>query len=61
MGEEHCIEDLNDVGYRSLGKMFQGSVRNTFGAWPLLTLRPLMASWTSSGVVNSGSLARVRK
>jgi len=33
MGEEHSIEDLNEQGYRSLGKMFQGSVRDTVGAW----------------------------
>jgi len=29
MGEEHCIEYLNQEGYRSLGKLFQGSVWNT--------------------------------
>jgi hypothetical protein len=24
MGEEHSVEDLNEEGYRSLRKMFQG-------------------------------------
>jgi len=38
MGEEHCIEVLKEEGYRSLGKMFQGSVRNTVGAWRLIDL-----------------------
>ena len=32
MGEKHCIEDLNQEGYRSLGKMLQGPVRNTVQA-----------------------------
>ena len=38
MGEEHSIEDPNEEGYRSLGKMFQGSVRNTVGTWRLVDL-----------------------
>jgi hypothetical protein len=29
MGEENCDEDLDQEGYRSLGKMLQGSVRYT--------------------------------
>jgi len=27
VGEEDCVEDLDQEGYRSLGKMLQGSVR----------------------------------
>ena len=38
MSEEHSIEDLNEKGYRSLGKTFQGSVRNTVGTWRLVEL-----------------------
>ena len=38
MGEEHSIEDLNEKRYRSLGKMFQGSIRNTVGTWRLVDL-----------------------
>jgi hypothetical protein len=30
MGEEHCVEDLNQDGYRSLGKMLQGPTRGRF-------------------------------
>ena len=52
MGEEHCNEDLDQEGYSSLGKMLQGPVRDTVRALALLTLRPLMASWTSSGLRN---------
>ena len=29
MGEENCIEDLGQEGYRSLVKMLQGPVRYT--------------------------------
>ena len=29
MGEENCIEDPDQLGYRSLGKIFQGSVLYT--------------------------------
>jgi hypothetical protein len=32
MGEENCIEDPDQEGYRSLGKMLQGSVRYTVWA-----------------------------
>ena len=28
-GEENCVEDLDQKGYHSLGKMLQGSVRYT--------------------------------
>ena len=35
--EEHCIEDLNPEGYRSLGKMLQGPVRDTVRARRLFT------------------------
>ena len=38
MGAEHSIEDPNEEGYRSLGKMFQGSVRNTYDTWSLVDL-----------------------
>jgi hypothetical protein len=29
MDESNCVEDLDQEGYRSLGKMFQGSVLYT--------------------------------
>jgi len=32
MGEEMCDEDLDQEGYRSLGKTLQGSVRYTLWA-----------------------------
>jgi hypothetical protein len=38
MGEEHCIEDLDQEEYRSLGKMLQGPVRETFRARRLAEL-----------------------
>jgi hypothetical protein len=38
MGENHSFEDLNEEGYPSLGKMFQGSVKNTVGTWRLVDL-----------------------
>ena len=38
MGEEHCIEDLDQEGYRSLGKMIQGPVRDTVRARYLVVL-----------------------
>ena len=44
MGEEDCVEDPDQEGYRSLGKMLQGSVLYTFGPGVLPTLRPLIAS-----------------
>ena len=40
MGGEHCIEDLNQEGYRSLGKMLQGSVRDTVRGRRLNELKP---------------------
>jgi len=27
MGEEKCVEDVEQEGYRSLGKMLKGSIR----------------------------------
>jgi len=38
MGEEHCIEVLNQEEYRSLGKMLQGPVRDTVRARRLVVL-----------------------
>ena len=38
MGEEHSIEDPSEEGYRSLGKMFQGYLRNAVGTWRLVDL-----------------------
>ena len=38
MGEEYCIEDLNQKGYRSPGKMLQGPVMNTVRARRLVDL-----------------------
>jgi len=61
MGDENCVEDLDQEGYRSLEKMLQGSVRYSIWARVLPTLGPLMASRTSSGLVNLGLLAGVRK
>jgi hypothetical protein len=46
MGEENCIENLGHEGYRSLGKMLQGPVRDTVGAWSLADLE------TSDGFLN---------
>ena len=61
MGEEHSIEDPNKEGYRSLGKMFQGSVRNTVGTWRLVDLETPDGFLNLIRVVNSGSLAGVKK
>jgi hypothetical protein len=46
MGEENCVEDLDQEGYHSLGKMLQGSVRYT--VWP----RSLNDLETPDGFVN---------
>ena len=61
MIEEHCIEVVNQEGYRSRGKMFQGSVRNTFRAWRLVDLETPDGFLDLVRLVNSGSLAGVRK
>jgi hypothetical protein len=42
------------------GRCFKALFGIPFGPGTLLTLRPLMASWTSSRLVNLGSLAGVR-
>jgi hypothetical protein len=44
MDEENCVQDPDDKGYRSLGKLFQGSVRYTVWAKNLADLEPLTAS-----------------
>jgi hypothetical protein len=46
MGEEDCIEDVDQEGYRSLGKMLQGSVRYIVWASSLADLE------TPDGFVN---------
>jgi len=38
MGEENCVEDLDEDGYHSLGKMLQGSVHVTVWARRLTEL-----------------------
>jgi hypothetical protein len=38
MGEENCVEDLYQEGYRSLGNMLQGPVRYTVCARNLTEL-----------------------
>jgi hypothetical protein len=38
MGEENCVEHPDQKGYRSLGKMLQGSVRYTVWAKSLADL-----------------------
>jgi len=38
MGEENCVEDPDQEGYRSLGKMLQGSVWYTVWARSLADL-----------------------
>jgi hypothetical protein len=43
MGEENCVEDLDQKGYGSLGKMLQGFFDILFGPGASPTLRPLMA------------------
>ena len=43
------------------GRSFKALFGIPFGPDALLTLRLLMASWTSSGLVNVGSLAGVSK
>jgi len=61
IGEENCVEDLGQEGYRSLGKMLQGPVRDTVWA------RSLAEMETPDGFVNLvrfvkfGSLVGVRK
>jgi len=45
-GEENCVEDLDQKGYHSLGKMLQGSVRYT--VWD----RSLVDLQTPDGFVN---------
>ena len=61
MGKEHCIEDLNQEGYCSLGKIFQGSARNTVGSWRLVDLETPDGFLDLVRVGNSGSLTGVRK
>jgi len=61
MGAENGVEDTGEKGNRSLGKMLQCPVRYTVRTGAMLTLRPLMASLNSSGVVNWGSLAWLKK
>jgi hypothetical protein len=61
LGEEDGVEYQDQKGYRSLWEMLQGPVRDTVWAWSLADLETLMDSRTSSGVVDLGSLARVRK
>jgi hypothetical protein len=44
MGEENCVEDLDQEGYRLLGGCFNALFGIPFGPGTLPTLRPLMAS-----------------
>jgi hypothetical protein len=44
MGAENRIEDVGQEGNRSLAKMLQGPVRDTFRARSLADLEPLMIS-----------------
>ena len=37
-GAENRVENPDEEGYRSLGKMLQGPVRNTVWAWSLADL-----------------------
>jgi len=46
MGDDNCVEDPDQEGYRSLGKMLQGSIRYTVGARSLTDLE------TPNGFVN---------
>jgi len=46
MGEENCVDNLEQVGYRSLGKLLKGSVRYTVWARSLADLE------TPVGIVN---------
>jgi len=46
MGEENCVEDLDQEGYRSLGQMLQGSV------WYTVWTRSLADLETPDGFVN---------
>ena len=41
VGEENCIEDPDQEGYRSMGKMLRGSVRYAVGARSLADLETL--------------------
>jgi len=61
MGEENRIEDLGQEGYRLLGNMLQGPVRYTVRARGLAELGTPDGFPISSGLVNLGSLAGVRK
>ena len=38
MGEEHCVEDLDQKAYHSLGMIIQGPVRDTVRARRLVGL-----------------------
>jgi len=51
MSEEGRVEYLDQEGYRWLWEMLQGPFAIPFESGALLTLRPLMTSWTSSGLV----------
>jgi len=44
IGTENRVKNLDEEGYRSLGKMLQDPVRNTVWTQSLLTFRPHMAS-----------------
>jgi len=61
MGEEHCIEDLGQVGYRLLGKKLHGPVRDTVQAWTLADIETPDGFLDLSGLINLGSLAGIRK
>jgi len=53
MREENCVEDPDHEGYRSLGKMLQGSIRYTVWARSLTVLE------TPDGFVNLVRVSQV--
>ena len=58
IGDENCV-DLNQEGYRSLGKMLQGSVRYTFWARSLADLETADGFVNLDRFINVGSLAGI--
>jgi len=58
---ENCIENLGEESNARRGRYFKALFEIMFGLGALPILKPLMAFSTLSGLVNLGSLARVRK
>jgi len=57
MGEKNCVEDLDQEGYRSLGKMLLGCVRCTVWARSLADLETTDSFVNLVRIINLGSVA----